>query len=66
MTEEDNQDGHRGVQQEVELKGAPEDAQFKDQQTAAVIAASGFIVFSAIYWFLQIQSVRELLELAYG
>ena len=62
MTEEDNQE----VQQQMELKGLPEDAQFKDQQTAAVIAASSFIVFSAIYWFLQIQSVRELLELAYG
>ena len=38
----------------------------KDDQTAAQIAAQVFIVFSAIYWFMQLESVRELLELAYG
>ena len=38
----------------------------KDGQTAALIAAQVFIVFSAIYWFMQLESVRELLELAYG
>tara|TARA_B100001057_G_scaffold154906_2_gene155051 strand:- start:7623 stop:7784 length:162 start_codon:yes stop_codon:yes gene_type:complete len=38
----------------------------KDDQTAALIVAQAFIVFSAIYWFMQIESVRELLQLAYG
>ena len=38
----------------------------KDDQTAALIAAQTFIAFSAIYWFTQLESVRELLELAYG
>ena len=33
----------------------------KDDQTAALIAAQVFIVFSAIYWFMQLESVRELL-----
>ncbi|MCG8414704.1 MAG: hypothetical protein MI746_10850 [Pseudomonadales bacterium] len=37
-----------------------------DDQTAALIVAQTFIAFSAIYWFLQIESVRELLQLAYG
>jgi len=41
-------------------------AELKDAQTSALVAASTFIIFSAIYWFFQIQSVRELLELAYG
>ena len=40
--------------------------ELKDAQTSALVAASTFIIFSAIYWFFQIQSVRELLELAYG
>ena len=38
----------------------------KDDETAALLAAQGFIVFFAIYWFLQLESVRELLEMAYG
>ena len=38
----------------------------QDTQTAALIVAQTFIMFSAIYWFLQIESVRELLQLAYG
>lgn len=38
----------------------------KDDETAALIAAQAFIIFSGIYWFLQIESVRALLELAYG
>ena len=40
--------------------------QAKDQGSAAIIAslaiAGGFVV----YWIVQIQSVRELLALAYG
>lgn len=38
----------------------------KDAENAALIAAQAFIIFSGIYWFLQIESVRELLQLAYG
>ena len=38
----------------------------KDDELAALIVAQTFIIFSAIYWFLQIESVRELLQLAYG
>jgi len=43
-----------------------DDVKKKDDQTAALIVAQTFIMFSAIYWFLQIESVRELLQLAYG
>ncbi len=43
-----------------------QDSKLKDDQSAAVLATATFIVFFAVYWFLQIQSVRELLELAYG
>jgi len=43
-----------------------EEIKAKDDQTAALIAAQAFIAFSAIYWFMQLESVRELLELAYG
>ena len=42
------------------------DAQIKDEQTSAILATSTIINFFAVYWFFQIQSVRELLELAYG
>lgn len=38
----------------------------KDDEAAALIVAQAFIIFSGIYWFLQIESVRALLELAYG
>jgi|TARA_B100001105_G_scaffold67802_1_gene53199 hypothetical protein len=41
-------------------------AQIKDEQTSAILATSTIIIFFAVYWFFQIQSVRELLELAYG
>ena len=42
------------------------DAQIKDEQSSAILATSTIIIFFAVYWFFQIQSVRELLELAYG
>ncbi len=38
----------------------------EDDEAAALLAAQAVIVFSGIYWFLQIESVRELLRLAYG
>jgi hypothetical protein len=42
------------------------DAQIKDEQTSAILATSTIIIFFVVYWFFQIQSVLELLELAYG
>jgi hypothetical protein len=43
-----------------------EKTKLKDDEAAALLVAQSFIIFSAIYWFLQIESVRELLALAYG
>lgn len=43
-----------------------ENADLKDSQNSALVAASTIIVFSAIYWATQIESVKELLILAYG
>tara|TARA_B100000427_G_C14997150_1_gene372283 strand:+ start:231 stop:401 length:171 start_codon:yes stop_codon:yes gene_type:complete len=43
-----------------------EGADLKDSQNSALLAASTIIVFSAIYWAIQIESVKELLILAYG
>ncbi|MEQ8407702.1 MAG: hypothetical protein RKH07_05460 [Gammaproteobacteria bacterium] len=40
--------------------------QRKDSERSALLVAQAFIVFSGIYWFLQLESVLELLELAYG
>jgi hypothetical protein len=37
----------------------------RDLQMASLIAAGTIITFFAVYWFLQIQDVRELLALAY-
>lgn len=38
----------------------------KDAGIAAAIACGAIIVGFAFYWTLQIQSVREMLALAYG
>jgi hypothetical protein len=38
----------------------------KDTQLAALLASSAVTVGFLIYWALQIQSVREMLALAYG
>jgi hypothetical protein len=38
----------------------------KDLQLSAWLASAGVFVGFAIYWWGQIQSVRELLEMAYG
>ena len=38
----------------------------KDDEMAAVIVASSIVAFFAVYWFFEILSVRELLEMAYG
>lgn len=38
----------------------------KDLQNAAVTVSATIIIFFVVYWAIQIDSVRELLELAYG
>lgn len=38
----------------------------RDTRVAAVIACSAIVLGFALYWTLQIQSVREMLALAYG
>lgn len=43
-----------------------QDAKKKDRQATALLASAGIIVAFVIYWSLQIQAVREMLELAYG
>lgn len=43
-----------------------EPAKLDDDQMAAIISVGTIVVFMAVYWFLQVQAVRELLELAYG
>ncbi len=42
------------------------DKKRKDMERSALLVAQAFIIFSGIYWFLQLESVLELLELAYG
>ena len=37
-----------------------------DVETAAVAISATIIVFFVIYWAIQIDSVRDLLKLAYG
>jgi hypothetical protein len=38
----------------------------RDLQLAALAASATIIGFFLVYWFLQIQDVREMLALAYG
>jgi hypothetical protein len=40
-------------------------AELRDLQLASLVAAGTIITFFAVYWFVQIQDVRELLALAY-
>jgi len=37
-----------------------------DVQIAAVAVSASIVVFFVVYWIVQIQSVIELLEMAYG
>lgn len=46
--------------------GTRADGAVKDAQLAAYIFTGAVVVGFAIYWTLQIQSVREMLALAYG
>lgn len=56
------------MEENLDLKSNREEesTNLKDAQTSALCAASAIIAFSIVYWALQIQSVRELLDLAYG
>ena len=38
----------------------------KDKQAAAVLASVTVVAGFTVYWIVQIQSVREMLALAYG
>jgi hypothetical protein len=48
----------------IEVEGSTES--IKDLQYAAVSISATIIIFFVVYWAIQIDSVRELLELAYG
>lgn len=41
-------------------------AKMNDVETAAVVISGTIIVFFVIYWAIQIDSVRDLLKMAYG
>ena len=41
-------------------------ARIESSQNSALLATSTIIIFSVIYWAIQIESVKELLLLAYG
>ena len=51
---------------EREQSEAREKVKLADEQLAALIAGGGVAVFFVWYWIGQIQSVIELLRLAYG
>ncbi len=38
----------------------------KDKQYAAIVAGAAVVTFFAVYWFSEIQAVREMLKMAYG
>jgi len=42
------------------------DPKQKDRETTALLASAGIIFAFVVYWSLEIQAVREMLELAYG
>ena len=58
----------RNSEEEITMENSRErsEQQRKDSERSALLAAQAFIIFSGIYWFLQFESVLELLELAYG
>jgi hypothetical protein len=43
-----------------------QEEKIRDRKLAAVLASAAVIAGFVLYWGLQIQSVRELLEMAYG
>ena len=51
---------------ELEKKNSATPRGLKDDEIAAVVVAGSIVAFFAVYWFFEIMSVRELLEMAYG
>ena len=51
---------------ELEEKNIATTRGLKDDEIAAVVVAGSIVAFFAVYWFFEILSVRELLEMAYG
>jgi len=43
-----------------------ENLKARDDRGAGIVFAGGIIVFFIVYWYFEVQSVRELLEMAYG
>jgi len=43
-----------------------DDSKSRDENGAGIVFAGGIIAFFIVYWYFEIQSVRELLEMAYG
>ena len=41
-------------------------AQARDAQCAALLGCAAVVLGFVVYWWEQIESVRELLEMAYG
>ena len=42
------------------------DKTLRDDTLAAVVVSGSIVTFFIVYWFFEIQSVRELLKMAYG
>ena len=43
-----------------------DDFKARDDRGAGFVFAGGIVVFFIVYWYFEVQSVRELLEMAYG
>tara|TARA_Y100000385_G_scaffold216474_1_gene225426 strand:+ start:3984 stop:4133 length:150 start_codon:yes stop_codon:yes gene_type:complete len=43
-----------------------DDFKARDDRGAGIVFAGGIVVFFIVYWYFEVQSVRELLEMAYG
>ncbi|GAB5453449.1 MAG: hypothetical protein Hals2KO_37770 [Halioglobus sp.] len=50
----------------MDRKKIASNAARKDAQLAARLASLGIVVGFVIYWWNELQAVREMLELAYG
>ena len=48
------------------MNDTPTDNTARDKQVAAVVASTVVVICFVVYWALEIQAVREMLELAYG
>ena len=48
------------------MNPSPADDSNRDKQVAAVVGSTVIAIGFVVYWVLEIQAVREMLELAYG